>query len=50
MDAAVNALAVKGVVPLVQQDALPVVVKDAQFVLVHALLVVLLLELQLLLK
>jgi hypothetical protein len=49
-DAVVNALDVKGVALLVQQDALPVVVKDAQFVLVHALLVVLLLELQLLLK
>ena len=49
-DAVVNALDVKGVALLVQQDALLVVVKDAQFVLVHALLVVLLLELQLLLK
>jgi hypothetical protein len=49
-DAVVSALDVKGVALLVQQDALPVVVKDAQFVLVHALLVVLLLELQLLLK
>ena len=49
-DAVVNALDVKGAALLVQQDALLVVVKDAQFVLVHALLVVLLLELQLLLK
>lgn len=50
VDAAVNALAAKDVALLAQQDALLVVVKGVRFALVHALLVALLLELQLLLK